>query len=71
VRSKNATYVVMVVVGEGGGRGGGSIDLTLPYLWYVLPGPISQEILGLQPRDKAAMSGVNTMEFFLEEFTWK
>ena len=25
-------------------------------------------ILGLQPRDKAAMSGVNTKEFFLEEF---
>ena len=27
--------------------------------------------LGLQPRDKAAMVGVNTIEFFLEEFTWK
>ena len=26
-------------------------------------------ILGLQPRDKAAMLGVNTIEFFLEEFT--
>ena len=26
-------------------------------------------ILGLQPRDKAAMLGVNTLEFFLEEFT--
>ena len=25
--------------------------------------------LGLQPRDKAAMLGVNTIEFFLEEFT--
>ena len=24
---------------------------------------------GLQPRDKAAMLGVNTIEFFLEEFT--
>ena len=28
-------------------------------------------ILGLQPRDKAAMLGVNTIELFLEEFTWK
>ena len=27
--------------------------------------------LGLQPRYKAAMVGVNTIEFFLEEFTWK
>ena len=26
-------------------------------------------ILGLQARDKAAMLGVNTIEFFLEEFT--
>ena len=26
-------------------------------------------ILGLQPRDKAAMLGVNTIEFFLKEFT--
>ena len=26
-------------------------------------------ILGLQPRDKAAMLGVNTIELFLEEFT--
>ena len=26
-------------------------------------------IRGLQPRDKAAMLGVNTIEFFLEEFT--
>ena len=26
-------------------------------------------ILGLQPRDKAAMLGVKTTEFFLEEFT--
>ena len=28
-------------------------------------------ILCLQPRDKAAMFGVNTIEFFLEQFTWK
>ena len=28
-------------------------------------------ILDLQPRDKAAMLGVNTIDFFLEEFTWK
>ena len=28
-------------------------------------------ILGLQPRDKAAMLGVKTKEYFLEEFTWK
>ena len=28
-------------------------------------------ILGLQQRDKAAMLGVNTIELFLEEFTWK
>ena len=27
--------------------------------------------LGLQPRDEAAMLGVNTIKFFLEEFTWK
>ena len=26
-------------------------------------------ILGLQPRDKAAMLGVKTKEYFLEEFT--
>ena len=26
-------------------------------------------IIGLQPRDKAAMLGVSTIEFFLEEFT--
>ena len=25
----------------------------------------------MQPRDKAAMLGVNTIEFFLEEFTRK
>lgn len=25
----------------------------------------------LQPRDKAAMLGVNTIALFLEEFTWK
>ena len=28
-------------------------------------------ILGLQPRDKAAMLGVKTKEYFLKEFTWK
>ena len=28
-------------------------------------------ILGLQPSDKAAMLGVKTKEYFLEEFTWK
>ena len=28
-----------------------------------------QIILGLQPRDKAAMLGVKTKEYFLEEFT--
>ena len=28
-------------------------------------------ILGLQPRDEAAMLGVNTIEFFFEKFTWK
>ena len=28
-------------------------------------------ILGLQPRDKAAMLGVNTIEFFLQEFKWQ
>ena len=27
------------------------------------------QILGLQPRDKAAMLGVKTKEYFLEEFT--
>ena len=31
--------------------------------------PKSSAILGLQPRDKAAILGVNTIEFFLEEFT--
>ena len=30
---------------------------------------IQSYILGLQPRDKAAMLGVNTIELFLEEFT--
>ena len=29
----------------------------------------SDTILGLQPRDKAAMLGVKTKEYFLEEFT--
>ena len=29
----------------------------------------SSAILGLQPRDKAAMLGVKTKEYFLEEFT--
>ena len=28
-----------------------------------------EQILGLQPRDKAAMLRVNTIEFFFEEFT--
>ena len=28
-----------------------------------------EKILGLQPRDKAAMLGVKTKEYFLEEFT--
>ena len=28
-------------------------------------------ILGLQPRDEAAMLEVNTIEFFFEKFTWK
>ena len=28
-----------------------------------------ETILGLQPRDKAAMLGVKTKEYFLEEFT--
>ena len=31
----------------------------------------SDSIHGLQPRDKAAMLGVKTKEYFLEEFTWK
>ena len=31
----------------------------------------NNSILGLQPRDKAAMLVVNTIEFFLEEFTRK
>ena len=34
----------------------------------VKPG-VTKLILGLQPRDMAAMLGVNTIEFFLEEFT--
>ena len=29
------------------------------------------DITSLQPRDKAAMLGVKTKEYFLEEFTWK
>ena len=32
---------------------------------------LSDSILGLQPRDKAAMLGVKTKEYFPEEFTWK
>ena len=32
---------------------------------------IKFNILGLQPHDKAAMLGVKTKEYFLEEFTWK
>ena len=30
---------------------------------------VARAILGLQPRDKAAMLGVKTKEYFLEEFT--
>ena len=30
-----------------------------------------KHILGLHTRDKAAMLGVKTKEYFLEEFTWK
>ena len=30
---------------------------------------ILAEFLALQPRDKAAVLGVNTIEFFLEELT--
>ena len=37
----------------------------------VLQSTIWETILGLQPRDKVAMLGVNTIEFFLKEFTWK
>ena len=33
------------------------------------PGLVDFAILGLQPRDKAAMLGVKTKEYFLEEFT--
>ena len=29
------------------------------------------DILGLQPRDKVAMLGVNTIEILLEKFTYK
>ena len=36
-------------------------------LWYFL----EWSILGLQPRDEAAMLGVKTKETFLEEFAWK
>ena len=32
---------------------------------------LGQDILGLQPRDKAAMLVVNTTELFPEEFAWK
>ena len=32
-------------------------------------GRLDTIILGLQPRDKAAMLGVKTKEYFLEEFT--
>ena len=32
---------------------------------------LGQDILGLQPRDKAAMLVVNKTELFHEEFTWK
>ena len=35
-------------------------------LEVILPG---NRIVGLQPRDKAAMLGVKTKEYFLEEFT--
>ena len=34
------------------------------YYWHV-------SILGLQPRDKAAMLGVNTIEILLEKFKRK
>ena len=35
----------------------------------LLSSPFCIRILGLQPRDKAAMLGVKTKEYFLEEFT--
>ena len=34
-----------------------------------MPKMCNSTILGLQPRDKAAMLGVKTKEYFLEEFT--
>ena len=47
------------------------IKLQLFSLAYNILFPVSQGffILGLQPRDKAAMLDGNTIECFLEEFT--
>ena len=49
------------------------IKLQLFSLAYNILFPVSQGffILGLQPRDQAAMLDGNTIECFLEEFTWK
>ena len=49
------------------------IKLQLFNLAYNILFPVSQGffILGLQPRDKAAMLDGNTIECFLEEFKWK
>ena len=47
------------------GRVGEKVDCAAPKCLRV------DSILGLQPRDKAAMLGVNKIEFFLEKFTWK
>ena len=46
-----------------------------PMCGELLCGFVSYEvfacILGLQPRDKAAMLGDKTKEYLLEKFTWK
>ena len=40
-------------------------------IWIVFNRFRNTRILGLQPRDQATMLGVKTIEFFVEEFSWK
>ena len=43
------------------------LNVTYDFMWDIFWQNF--DILGLQPRDKAAMLGVNTLEFFLEEYS--
>ena len=58
---------ILTVVGHNSGQNWK--DYHFERKWIVVPRKL--HILGLQPREKAAMLGVKTKEYFVEEFTWK